>query len=79
MERQAMVDADPVNPMRIVWGLSQRIPENAIVTADSGSAANWCARYLRMRVSLSGTLATIVHGVISGGTVCDVIAIQSLT
>jgi pyruvate dehydrogenase (quinone) len=63
MERQAMVDADPVNPMRIVWELSSRIPEDAIVTADSGSAANWYARHLRMRGrmrgSLSGTLATM--------------------
>jgi pyruvate dehydrogenase (quinone) len=67
MERQAMVDADPVNPMRIVWELSQRIPEDAIVTADSGSAANWYARHLRMRGrmrgSLSGTLATMGPGV----------------
>ncbi len=63
MERQAMVDADPVNPMRIVWELSSRIPDDAIVTADSGSAANWYARHLRMRGrmrgSLSGTLATM--------------------
>ena len=63
MERQAMVDADPVNPMRIVWELSQRLPDNAIVTADSGSAANWYARQLRIRGSvrgsLSGTLATM--------------------
>jgi pyruvate dehydrogenase (quinone) len=58
-----MVDADPVNPMRIVWELSERIPPNAIVTSDSGSAANWYARHLRIhgdiRGSLSGTLATM--------------------
>ena len=63
MERQAQVDAEPVNPMRIVRELSQRLPDNAIVTADSGSAANWYARQLRirgdMRGSLSGTLATM--------------------
>jgi pyruvate dehydrogenase (quinone) len=62
-EMQAMVSAKPVNPMRIVWELSARIPEDAIVTADSGSAANWYARDLkmrgRMRGSLSGTLATM--------------------
>jgi pyruvate dehydrogenase (quinone) len=67
MERQAMVRAKPVNPMRIVWELSQRVPENAIITADSGSAANWYARDLRMRGdmrgSLSGTLATMGPGV----------------
>jgi pyruvate dehydrogenase (quinone) len=63
MERQAMLDARPVNPMRIVWELSQRLPPNAIVTADSGSAVNWYARFLKMhgdvRCSLSGTLATM--------------------
>ncbi|MFD1049640.1 thiamine pyrophosphate-dependent enzyme, partial [Kibdelosporangium lantanae] len=67
VERQAMVSAKPVNPMRIVWELSQRVPENAIITADSGSAANWYARDLRMRGemrgSLSGTLATMGPGV----------------
>ncbi len=63
MERQAMVDADPVNPMRVVWELSERVPEDAIITADSGSSTNWYARLLkmhgRMRGSLSGTLATM--------------------
>jgi pyruvate dehydrogenase (quinone) len=67
MERQAMVDAKPVNPMRVVWELSKRIPDNAIVTADSGSSTNWYARHLRMRGqirgSLSGTLATMGPGV----------------
>jgi pyruvate dehydrogenase (quinone) len=63
MERQAMLDAKPVNPMRIVWELSERLPPNAIVSADSGSVANWYARHLRIRGdvrgSLSGTLATM--------------------
>ncbi|MDT4923932.1 MAG: hypothetical protein QOG01_1645 [Pseudonocardiales bacterium] len=63
MQRQAMTDADPVNPMRIFYELSERLPDNAIVSADSGSAANWYARLLRfragMRGSLSGTLATM--------------------
>jgi pyruvate dehydrogenase (quinone) len=67
MDRQALVEADPINPMRIVSELSERIPDNAIVTADSGSAANWYARNLRMRGnmrgSLSGTLATMGPGV----------------
>jgi pyruvate dehydrogenase (quinone) len=67
VEKQAMLDARPVNPMRIVWELSQQIPDNAIVTADSGSAANWYARDLKMRGamrgSLSGTLATMGPGV----------------
>ncbi len=63
VERQAMTDADPVNPMRIFWELGKRLPDDAIVASDSGSAANWYARHLRfrgsVRGSLSGTLATM--------------------
>ncbi|OYN77493.1 thiamine pyrophosphate-requiring protein [Mycolicibacterium sphagni] len=63
VQRQAMTDADPVNPMRIFYELSQRLPANAIVAADSGSSANWYARHLKftagVRGSLSGTLATM--------------------
>jgi pyruvate dehydrogenase (quinone) len=67
VERQAKVEADPINPMLLFWELSARLPDNVIVTADSGSAANWYARDLRfrsgMRGSLSGTLATMGSGV----------------
>jgi pyruvate dehydrogenase (quinone) len=63
LRRQALTDADPVNPMRIFSELSDRLPGNAIVAADSGSAATWYARHLRftgeVRGSLSGTLATM--------------------
>jgi pyruvate dehydrogenase (quinone) len=67
IERQSMVSAKPVNPMRIAWELSERLPANAIVTADSGSSTNWYARCVRfrdgVRGSLSGTLATMGPGV----------------
>jgi pyruvate dehydrogenase (quinone) len=67
MEAEAMVEADPVNPMRLFHELSTRLPDNAIVTADSGSSANWYARQLRfrgdVRGSLSGNLATMGPGV----------------
>jgi pyruvate dehydrogenase (quinone) len=67
VERQAKVEADPINPMLLFWELNPRLPENAIVTADSGSAANWYARDLKIRAgvrgSLSGTLATMGPGV----------------
>ncbi|MDT7758320.1 MAG: hypothetical protein QOH27_4218 [Mycobacterium sp.] len=62
-QRSAMTDADPVNPMRIFHELSRRLPSNAIVSACSGSSANWYARHLKfpagVRGSLSGTLATM--------------------
>ncbi|GAB3933773.1 thiamine pyrophosphate-requiring protein [Kribbella albertanoniae] len=67
MERRAKTSADPVNPELVFHELSSRLPADAIVTADSGSAANWYARHLRfgddMRGSLSGTLATMGPGV----------------
>ena len=67
VQRRAMTGADPINPMRIFHELSERLPDNAIVAADSGSAANWYARHLRfhgdIRGSLSGTLATMGPGV----------------
>jgi len=67
MEAEAMVEAKPINPMRLFWELSQQLPTDAIVTADSGSAANWYARHLRfvegVRGSLSGNLATMGPGV----------------
>ncbi|NJP45781.1 thiamine pyrophosphate-requiring protein [Streptomyces sp. PRB2-1] len=67
MQRRAAVDADPVNPEYVVHALDDLLPENAVLAADSGSAANWYARHLRMRGamrgSLSGTLATMGPGV----------------
>ncbi|MCX5422318.1 thiamine pyrophosphate-requiring protein [Streptomyces sp. NBC_00078] len=67
MERRAAVDADPINPEYVAHTLNGLLPENVILAADSGSAANWYARHLRlrggMRGSLSGTLATMGPGV----------------
>jgi pyruvate dehydrogenase (quinone) len=70
MQRRAASDSDQpgmVNPLRLVAELSDAIPANAIVTSDSGSAANWYARHLKIRgdirASLSGNLATMGPGV----------------
>jgi pyruvate dehydrogenase (quinone) len=60
---KALVPARPVNPQRVFTELSPRLPEGAIVAADSGSAAAWYALDLRIRrgmlASLSGSLATM--------------------
>ena len=60
---RAMQPANPVNPQRVTWELSPRLPAGAIVTSDSGSCANWYARDLKMRrgmmASLSGGLASM--------------------
>ncbi len=67
LEARAMNDAKPLNPQRVFWELSPRLPDEAMLTADSGSAANWYARDIRIRrgmaASLSGTLATMGPGV----------------
>jgi pyruvate dehydrogenase (quinone) len=63
LEARAMEPADPVNPQRVTWELSPRLPDRVIVTSDSGSCANWYARDLKMRrgmmASLSGGLASM--------------------
>src|SRR5436190_964062 len=67
LEERAMQEADPINPQRLFWELNEHLPEDAIVSSDSGSAANWYARDLKLGpthlASLSGTLATMGPGV----------------
>ncbi|MGX4688010.1 thiamine pyrophosphate-requiring protein [Streptomyces sp. JNUCC 63] len=67
MQRRAAVDADPINPEYVAHALNDLLPDNVILASDSGSAANWYARHLKlrgaMRGSLSGTLATMGPGV----------------
>src|SRR5947199_4132795 len=67
VEKRALEDADPMNPQRVAHELSQVLPDDAIITADSGSSTNWYARQVRLKqgnlASLSGTLATMVPGV----------------
>jgi pyruvate dehydrogenase (quinone) len=63
VEGRAMTEANPVNPERVFWELSPRLPDNCILSADSGTAANWYGRDLKVRrgmmASGSGNLATM--------------------
>jgi pyruvate dehydrogenase (quinone) len=67
LEARAMIEATPLNPLRVFHELSPRLPDRCILTSDSGSATNWWARHLKlrkgMRAALSGTLATMCPGV----------------
>jgi pyruvate dehydrogenase (quinone) len=67
IDARAHQPANPINPQLVFHELSKRLPDGAILTADSGSAANWYARDVKlrpgMRASLSGTLATMGPGV----------------
>ncbi len=63
LDAQAHEAAEPLNPQLLFHELSQRLPDQAILTSDSGSATDWWARHLRLRsgmkTALSGTLATM--------------------
>jgi pyruvate dehydrogenase (quinone) len=56
-----------LRPQGLFASLSRMLPDDAIISSDSGSAANWAARQIRMRRgmkwSLSGNLATMLPGV----------------
>ena len=62
-EHRALQPANPINPQRVAWELSPRLPDRSIITSDSGSCANWYARDLKIRrgmmCSLSGSLASM--------------------
>ncbi len=67
LEARAMTEANPINPERVFWELSSRLPDRCILTSDSGTSATWWARDLRIRsgmmATLSGNLATMCPGV----------------
>ena len=54
---RALEPAEPVNPQRIFHELSPRLPDDVIMTADSGSVANWYARDIRIRRGMMGSLS----------------------
>jgi pyruvate dehydrogenase (quinone) len=63
LQARAMQPATPINPQRVFWELSPRLPDDCILTGDSGTVANWYARDIKMRrgmkASLSGSLASL--------------------
>jgi pyruvate dehydrogenase (quinone) len=67
LEEQAQIPADPINPQLVFHELSPRLPDEAILTADTGSATDWWARHLRVRAGMeaivSGTLASMGPGI----------------
>jgi pyruvate dehydrogenase (quinone)/pyruvate oxidase len=52
-----------MKPQRVAHELGQRLPDNAIVSCDSGTIATWWARHIPVKKgqmhSVSGTLATM--------------------
>jgi pyruvate dehydrogenase (quinone) len=56
-----------LRPQCLFESLSRHLPDNAVLSADSGTSADWYARHVRLRsgmkASLSGNLATMGPGV----------------
>lgn len=65
LEKRAMQKAEPINPQRVFWELSRRLPERVIIAADSGSTTNWYARDVKLR---RGMMATLSGGLASMGS-----------
>ncbi len=64
LQRAAEATADPVNPRWVFHTLNRRLPDDAIVTADAGTTADWYGHHIRlgrnMMGNLSGRLATML-------------------
>ena len=67
VEARAMNDADPINGQRVLWELSPRLPDRAMLSCDCGTATGWYARDVKMREDMigwvSGNLLTMGSGV----------------
>jgi pyruvate dehydrogenase (quinone) len=67
LEAIAHQDGEPINPQRVFWELSPKLPDRCILVGDSGSGTNWYARDVKLRRgmmgSVSGGLATMGCGV----------------
>ena len=63
LDARAHKSADPINPQLLFWILNKYLPDNCILSADSGTVAAWFARDLKIRkgmmATLSGNLATM--------------------
>jgi pyruvate dehydrogenase (quinone) len=67
LDKEAQIPAEPINPQLVFHELSARLPDRAILTADTGTATDWWARHLKVREGMdaivSGTLASMGPGV----------------
>jgi pyruvate dehydrogenase (quinone) len=64
---QPAMNDGKLRPQGLFQLLSPMLPDNCLISSDSGSAANWFARHIKirrgMKASLSGNLATMLPGV----------------
>ena len=62
-ERKAHIEATPLNPELFYWRLTDRLPADAVLCADTGMSTTFFARAVKvqrgMKTAISGTLATM--------------------
>ncbi len=64
-EREAMTEADPINPRYVYHLLNERLPENSIVTADAGSTADWYGHHIKLGRDMSGNLSGMLASMLA--------------
>lgn len=61
--KKAHIEARPLNPELFFWELSDRLPANAVIAADTGMSTTFFARAVKMKrgmkTVISGTLASM--------------------
>ena len=57
IDARAKDSANPINPELVAWELSKRLPDNTILSADSGTTANWYGRTIKMRKGMKGSVS----------------------
>lgn len=57
IDTRAKDSANPINPELVAWELSKRLPDNTILSADSGTTANWYGRDIKMRKGMKGSVS----------------------
>jgi pyruvate dehydrogenase (quinone)/pyruvate oxidase len=66
MEQRGTRKDMPMKPQVVAWELGKRLPQNALVACDSGTAATWWARQILakrgQKHTISGNLATMACG-----------------
>jgi pyruvate dehydrogenase (quinone) len=63
LEKRALLQAQPLNPQLVFHELSPRLPPDALLACDTGSAVFWYSRHLKTGASMltahSGSLASM--------------------
>jgi len=64
-EKEAMTEADPINPRYVYHLLNKHLPDNAIVTADAGSTADWYGHHIKLGRHMSGNLSGMLASMLA--------------